>query len=112
MKKFNVVIAACCIFALLPGCGLMMKKKVANIEAIQSQPVNHQTAKHDIKVLEAEKANVAKQMAAGVTSILPPSLIMGILTGSASAKYKIATGTYNKMIDERIAKIKRECNIK
>ena len=83
MKKFNVLIATCCIFVFLPGCGLMMKKQVANIEAIQNQPVNHQTAEHDIKVLEAEKANVAKRMTAGVTSILPPALVMGILTGSA-----------------------------
>lgn len=112
MKKFNVVIAACCLFAFFPGCGLKMKKDVARIEAVKNQPVNCQTAEHDIKVLEDEKANVAKQVVAGVTSILPPSLVMGILTGSAGAKYKIAVGRYNKMIDARIAKIKQECNIK
>ena len=111
MKKFNVVIAACCIFVFLPGCASNMKKKVDYMEMVQSQPVNYQTAERDIKALEAEKARVAEQVLAGASSIMPISLVVGILTGTAKAKVKIATGQYNRMIDARIAKIKQECNI-
>ena len=108
MKKMNLVLAAFCILAFIPACGLMMKKKVNHIEAIQNTPVNCQTAQADIKVLMDEKVNVAEQVAAGVTSIAPPALVMGILTGTEESKLKIAVGDYNSMMDARIAKIKRE----
>jgi hypothetical protein len=112
MKKFNVIIAVCCIFAFFPGCASQMKKQVDYMEKVEKQPVNCQTAQSDIKALEAEKARVAERVIAGASSIMPISLVLGILTGTAKAKVKIATGKYNRMIDARIAKIKRECNLK
>ena len=112
MKKFNVIIAVCFVFALFPGCASQMKRQVDYMEMVEKQPVNCQNAQSDIKALEAEKARVAKQVLAGVSSIMPISLVFGILTGTATAKVKIATGQYNRMIDARIAKIRQECNIK
>jgi hypothetical protein len=35
---------------------------------------------------------------------------MGILTGTETSKIKVAIGTYDKLIDERITKIKETCN--
>lgn len=112
MKKINVIIAACCLIAWSPGCGFKMKEQVSNMEKVENHPVNCQTAEIDIKALQAEKARVAEQVVAGATTIFPISLVLGILTGTAKAKVKIATGEYNRMIDARIEKIKKQCNIK
>jgi hypothetical protein len=111
MKKINVIIAACCLIALFPGCASKMKKQVSYMEMVEKQPVNCQTAASDIKALQAEKARVAEQVIAGASTVMPISLVIGILTGTAKAKVKIATGQYNRMIDARIAKIKQQCNI-
>jgi hypothetical protein len=54
---------------------------------------------------------VAQKIAAGVTSIVPASLVIGLVTGTEGAKINVATGEYNKMIDQRIAEIKQQCNI-
>ena len=75
-------------------------------------PINCSTANEDIAVLKKERANVAEQTAAGVTSILPIGLVFGLLGGTAGDKAKVATGEYNEMIDAKIAKIKRKCGIK
>jgi hypothetical protein len=47
----------------------------------------------------------------GVSSIIPVGLVVGIVTGSAGTKFRVATGEYDKMIDEKIAEIKSECGI-
>jgi len=111
MKKIKMLIALCCLAAFLPACGMMMQKKVEHIEAVQNNPVNCETAESDIKVLEDEKANVAEQVVAGVTSIIPVSLVLGVLTLTEDDKIEIAIGHYDKLIDTRIAKIKADCGL-
>jgi len=54
---------------------------------------------------------VAEQIVEGVTAIVPMSLVVGVLTGTESTKFEVATGDYNKMIDKRMAEIKAQCNI-
>ena len=39
------------------------------------------------------------------------SAVLGILTGTETTKLKVATGEYNKMIDQRIAEIKATCGL-
>lgn len=111
MRKIYMILSLCCVVAFLPACGKRIEKKVAYIEDQQTQPVNCATAQNDIKVLTDEKAHVVKQIAAGVMSITPPGLIMGILTLTEEDKIKMAIGEYNRMIDERIAQIKTECGL-
>ena len=100
-----------CIVMLLPACGMLMQKKVRHMEAVQKTPVNCETAEADLKVLGDEKQNIAQQVTAGVTSIMPAGLVLGILTGTEDDKVKITIGYYDKMVDTRIAKIKSECNV-
>ena len=109
MGKIAWVVVVCFSVTTLSGCGMMWKKDVEHMEKVQTHPVNCATAEQDLKTLEEEKKGVAERIAAGVTSIAPPALIMGILTGTADDKFKVATGKYDKMIDERIAKIKSDC---
>ena len=74
-------------------------------------PISCATAEADIRVLEQEKVRVGKQIAAGVSTIIPISLVVGIVTGKAGTKIRVATGKYNKMIDKRIAEIKSHCGL-
>jgi hypothetical protein len=104
MKK---LIALAIIAMLVPACAMQYKKT----EQEMKQPINCATAEGDLRALESEKANVAQKIAAGVTSIVPASLVVGLITGTEGAKMNVATGEYNKMIDQRIAEIKQKCGI-
>ena len=99
MVSLTIVFAAC-------GKPIYKEGK----ETLKS-PVNCATAEGDLRVLEAEKTHVAKRIAMGVTSITPIGLVVGVATRTQRDKMKVAIGTYNKMIDEKIAEIKQECGI-
>lgn len=77
----------------------------------ESEQVNCVTADGDIRVLQSEKSHVAEQIALGVTAIYPAGAIVGLLTGTEGTKFKVATGEYNKMIDQKIAEIKSTCGL-
>ncbi len=74
--------------------------------------MNCATAESDIRTLESEKANAAQRVGEGVTSITPPGIVLGILTGTGGTKRSVATGKYNQAIDNRIEQIKMECGIR
>jgi hypothetical protein len=80
------------------------------VEQDLKKPVKYATAKADIRV-ENEKVHTAEQMAAGVSVIVPIGLVAGVLKGAEGTKIKVATGEYDKMIDEKITEIKSECNL-
>jgi hypothetical protein len=44
-----------------------------------------------------------------VTSVVPISLVVGLVTQTAGVKYRIATGEYNDLIDKKITEIKTAC---
>ncbi len=104
MKKGLLVV---CVVMLLTAC----VKDEQRVEQEMKQPVNCATAAGDIRTLEQEKSHVAQQVATGVTAITPAGIVMGIVTGTEGTKLRVATGEYNKKIDQRIAEIKRICGL-
>lgn len=105
--KLNVLSAV--IVVLVAGC------KGPNVEEVQQQeaaPVNCATAEGDLRTLQAEKVSTAKMIADGVTAITPVGLVAGTARGTEKGKLQIASGDYNKMIDQKIAQIKSTCGIK
>jgi hypothetical protein len=72
-----------------------------------ARPVNCPTAAGDIRVLQSEKAHVASQILAGVATIQPAGAVLSMASGTEKAKLEVASGEYNKMIDEKIATIKK-----
>jgi hypothetical protein len=73
--------------------------------------VNCDTAKEAIAKLEAEKKSTVEQMGKGVTSVMPSTFVLHMMTGTQKQSEKIASGEYNKRIDEHIALIKSTCGI-
>jgi hypothetical protein len=104
MQKELIMIVA---LLTLAGCALQEK----NVEQSLNQPVNCDVAEGDIRVLESEKAHIARQVVAGVTSLVPAGIVLGLVTGTTGTKLRVATGEYNQKIDERIANIKRTCGV-
>ena len=96
-----------CLALLLAGCTSMSQEA----KTIKKKPVNCATAKADIKVLEGEKANVTQQALAGVSSVMPAGIAMGILTGTSRQRGRVATGRYNQVLGEYIAEIKQTCGL-
>ena len=104
MTRIGSIVVA---ISLLSACAMGFKKD----EAATKQPVNCATAQGDLRLLNGEKANLAEQIAMGVTMIYPAGLVIGLVTRTEETKYQVATGEYNKMIDARIAEIKSTCNV-
>jgi hypothetical protein len=107
MSPHRLVLLAALGLALASGgCARQFKKQE---KAIQEQSIDCTTAQGDIRVLQHEKAHVAQEIALGVSAIYPSSAVIGLLTGTEKTKLQVATGEYNRMIDEKIAKIEATC---
>jgi hypothetical protein len=96
------------IVMLAAGCALQEQQTLQSL----NQPISCRTAEGDIRVLQNEKANVAQQVAAGVTAIAPAGIVVGMLTGTESTKLTVAAGDYNNQIDARIAAIRSQCGVR
>ena len=46
-----------------------------------------------------------------MTAVVPISAIVGAVEGTEGTKAKIATGDYNKILEQKIAEIKKTCGI-
>ena len=108
MKKAMMIALAVCLMISLTACASKQKK----VEQEMKQPINCAIAEGDIRALGHEKVHVAQQIAEGVSSIVPASLVVGLVTGTEKTKMEVGTGDYNEMIDKRIAEIKKTCGIK
>jgi hypothetical protein len=104
MTVYGVPVIALAI--LTTGCHLENKKTEARI---QQMPINCDTAPGDLRMLDEEKKSTSERTRAGVSSVVPIGLVGGLVTGTAGTKYRIATGQYNQMIDDKIAQIKQAC---
>lgn len=105
--RYGKLVMVLCASALLVSCSSISKEAKAKL----AKPVNCETAKKDMAMLEKEKASVARQAAAGVTSILPVGAALALVTGDTKSRAKVATGAYNRQIDEKIAEIKKTCGL-
>ncbi|KPJ79503.1 MAG: hypothetical protein AMJ58_11735 [Gammaproteobacteria bacterium SG8_30] len=77
----------------------------------QETSVNCDTAKEDIAKLEAEKKSSLEQMEKGVTSVMPSTAVLHLMTGTQQESKEIASGEYNERIDAHIERIKSTCGI-
>jgi len=103
--KYNVLIIV--ILFLAAACSPISKQAKQDL----AKPVNCATAEGDIRALNSEKDHVGSEIAAGVTAIVPISLVANVATGKEKDHYEVATGEYNKMLDKKIAEIKQQCNL-
>ena len=96
-----------CLIMLVGACAPISKEAKQTLK----EPVNCATAEGDLRLLEHERANVAEQMADGVTAIAPAGIVLGVVTGTETDKLKVAAGHYNTLIDKKEAEIKAACGL-
>ena len=101
--------AASLIASLASGCAMQQKQVEQSLD--NPARIDCRTAEGDLRVLQSEKAHVAQRLVEGATAIYPAGAVMGILTGTEGTKLSVATGSYNDMIDDRIAQIRRKCGL-
>lgn len=85
--------------------------KMEQGKAEARKAVHCSTAEADIKMLNSEKEKVKKQTVSGIFSITPIGLLANAATDQSEAE-KIDIKKYDKMLDDKIAEIKRTCHIK
>jgi hypothetical protein len=107
----KTIVVTVALLVGLTGCVSEYKKEGQEEQAAKTMPVNCATAQGDLRMLNGEKANVAKEAAAGVTAIVPVGLVVGLVTHTEGDKVQLATGDYDKAIDAAIKRIKTTCNI-
>ena len=108
MSKAIVSSLAVCLLISVVGCAGNQKR----VEQEMKQPISCAHAEGNIRALRHEKTHAMDQIAAGVESIVPAGAVVGLATGAEGTNIKVATGEYNKMIDNRIAEIKRKCGVR
>lgn len=110
--RITTTMAVIGMLALGAASGCAMEQK-QNLQTLQdSGRIHCATADGDLRMLQSEKANVAQRIAEGATAIYPAGLVVGLITGTEGTKLKVATGDYDKQIDQRIAEIKETCGIR
>ena len=105
MKYFYLVVVGVMGFSIAGNSAPISKEAKQDLK----RPVNCAYAEGDLRVLEAEKAHVGKQAAAGVSAIAPIGLVSGLIMGTEKDKIEVATGEYNKHLEAKIAEIKKTC---
>lgn len=109
MKKLTFIITAGFLCTLLVSCASTDRYKKGEADA--KKAINCSTAEADIRVLQSEKAHASQQLAAGVTAIVPVGLVVGVATHTEGTKASVASGHYNKMLDDKIAEIRAKCGV-
>ncbi len=111
--KYCLLISMFVLASLTASCSSIEKEKKTYKQATadMKKPVNCMTAEGDIRALESEKAYTGKMIGAGVLAVVPISLIEGVVTGTEGNRIKMATGDYNKKLDEKIKQITSECDV-
>jgi hypothetical protein len=109
-KKTRGLLAVIALLVFASGC--ISKSSIKQGDADAKRPINCATAASDIQLLESEKANVGQQIVSGATSIIPIGAVVHVLQLDEGKQLEVGIGEYNRMLDKRIAEIKKECNIK
>jgi hypothetical protein len=105
--KMKKIVLAVILMILTTGCSPISKDSKQDL----AQPVNCATAPADLRALEAEKTHVGKEIAAGVSAIVPVSLVVNLVKGTEKEHFTVATGDYNDMLDKKIGEIKMTCGL-
>src|SRR5262249_60337349 len=95
-RRAGAAAAVCGLLAVagMTGCATEYKKTEENLN---KPPINCFTAEGDIRVLQSEKANTLQQMAAGLQTIVPTSIVGGLVTGTSKTSAQVGSGEDNRV---------------
>jgi len=108
----KIITPAIIVFALMSGCAAKAPAPEKQVKADLAKAVDCSSAAADIKTLTSEKARTSQEIEDGASSIIPIGAVAHIFGRSEGESLEIGTGEYNRKLDEKIAEIKKQCNIK
>jgi len=110
-RRTMLPLALLLVFSL--SCASISQETIAAIE----KPVDCSSASDDVAYLDDEKSGFFGRLFAAITAVLPPGSFIVIgrdLFGSPDGiwtdKWKVASGSYNRKIDDKIAGTKQQCS--
>ena len=80
-------------------------------DELLTRPVSCDSAAEHIAALEAAKPSAGEQATAAATSVVPAAAVVGVVSGTAGDKARVATGGLARDIDAKIAKIRVDCGL-
>ncbi len=105
-----VYLSVLLVFAL--SCASISQETIAEIK----KPVDCSSASEDIAYLDDEKSGFFGRLFAGIGAVVPPSVFIVIgrdlfnsPDGIWGDKFRVASGSYNRKIDDKIAGTKQQC---
>ena len=105
-----LVTALCLAFAV--SCASISQETIAAIQ----RPVDCSTAEEDVTFLEDERSGFFGRLFAGITAVLPPGSFIVIGRGIFNSpdgiwtdKWKVAFGSYNRKIDDKVTETRSQC---
>ena len=108
MTKLTLALTAIFLSTVLVSADdAKMTKGKADVKKI----INCRSAEPDIRILKSEKEYVQKQIATGIFAITPIGLLTNAATSQSNSE-KMDIKKYDKMLDDKIAEIKKACHIK
>ncbi len=112
-RKLTALVTALCA-ALAISCASISQETIAAID----RPVDCSSAQEDVTFLEDEKSGFFGRLFAGITAVLPPGSFIVIGRGLFNSpdgiwtdKWKVAFGSYNRQIDEKITDTRDQCGL-
>ena len=102
--------ALCLVFTV--SCASISQDTIAAIE----RPVDCSSAEQDVTFLEDERSGFFGRLFAGITAVLPPGSFIVIIRGIFNSpdgiwtdKWKVAFGSYNRKIDDKVSETRSQC---
>ena len=112
MRTRHTMIPLSLLLVFSLSCASISQETIAAIE----KPVDCSSASEDIAFLDDEKSGFFGRLIAGITAVLPPGVFIVIgrdlfnsPEGIWADKFRVASGSYNRKIDDKIAGTKQQC---
>lgn len=102
IDTFPITILTCTVF-VFPSLALSADK---------THPINCTTAEGDLRAMEAEKEHAEQQQLLDVTAVVPAGALLGLIEGNEGKKLQVLSGVYVELLNQRISKTKKTCEIK
>ena len=112
MRTRRTIVPLSVLLVFTLSCASISQKTITEIE----KPVDCSSASEDIAYLDDEKSGFFGRLFAGIGAVLPPGAFIVIgrdlfkaPDGIWADKFRVASGSYNRKIDDKIAGTKQQC---
>jgi len=97
-----------CLLACMSLAACASKRSVKEIRATEPECTK---AEDQLKMLDKEMVATHERALAGVASVVPSLAALSVLSGRYKTNFAIATGSYERALDDKIDEIRKACGL-